>query len=136
MPDDSVQPPARREPEPQSVDFDVIDDDSSDDGSDAANMQFTAADIMRMGSEMMAEALHQVFLSSLKKLAVRILIFGGVLGLFATEHGWARFLLIAFSIYAFIHLAILLYGLYVSKRKPEKLMRLFSRMMPPGTGLQ
>ena len=133
MADDPSQIPARREPEPQAIDFDVVDayDSVADNEGSAA---FDPAEMLRMGPEMVVQAFRSMLLEKLKRWFIRSLIWGGVLGLLATEHKWAKVVLIIWAVIASIHLAFLLYGLYASGRQKEKLMRVFGGMRPPGAG--
>jgi hypothetical protein len=133
MADDPSQTPARREPEPEAIDFDVIDAG----GSAAENEDPAAldpAEMLRMGPEMVLQAFRGMLIEKLKRWFIRSLIWGGVLGLLATEHKWARVVLIIWAVIASIHLAFLLFGLYASGRQKEKLMRVFGGMRPPGSG--
>ena len=130
MPADPYDKPVLRTPEVEEIEFEVMDENDAGDGAGSVS----AADVLKMGPDMIVNAFRSMLRERLKRWFIRSLFWGGGLGLLATEHTWAKW---AFGFWAFIagaHLAFLLYGWYASGKQKEKLMRIFGGMMPPGSG--
>src|SRR5689334_10406421 len=107
------RPAAKKEPEAEALDFEVVDDGRGMDprgGGPALSPQ----DIAAMAPDMLVQAFRGMLKEKLKRWFVRSLIWATVLLFLAQEHPWAR---VVFAIWAFIagvHLAFLLYGWYAS----------------------
>lgn len=118
--------PAVREPEAEVIDFDVVDD-----GQEKAAGP-SLADFAQAGPQMLVQAFRAMLKDKLKRWCIRSLIWGGVLGLLATEHKWAEWAFGIWSFIAGIHLAVLLYGWYASGKQGAKLAQIFGGLVPPG----
>jgi len=114
---------APREPEPEVLDFEVVDEDSPGPGK---NM--SPRDMAAMAPDLLVQAFRGILKEKLKRWFIRSLVWATVLLFFAQEHTWAR---VIFAIWAFIagvHLAFLLYGWYASGRQGAKLAQVFGGM--------
>jgi hypothetical protein len=121
--------PAGPATDAEVIDLEVVESGAPDgaDGSSAADF----AKQLQMAPDLLVRAFREMLKEKFRRWFFRSLIWGGVLGLLATEHTWAQW---AFAIWLFIagaHLAFLVYGWYASGRQGEKLARVFSGMMPP-----
>jgi len=128
-PDDK---PALRPPEAEEIEFEVMDDGASTPEASGGSMADFAAQ-MQMAPDMLVQAFRAMLKEKLKRWFIRSLIWGGILGLLATEHGWAEWAFGIWAVIAFLHLAFLLYGWYASGKQGAKLAQMFGGIMqPPG----
>ena len=115
--------------EAETIDFDVVDGDTTQ--TSAGGMP-GLEEFAAMGPEMIVQAFRGMLKEKLKRWFIRSLIWGGVLGLLSTEHGWARVALVIWAFVASIHLAFLLYGWYASGKQGAKLAQIFGGQMGMG----
>ena len=130
MPSSPSDKPAVITQEAEVIDFEVIEDNGEKMTADSGAPGIE--DFAAMGPQMIVQAFRTMLKEKLKRWFIRSLIWGGILGLLSTEHGWAR---VAFGIWAFIasiHLAFLLYGWYASGKQGAKLAQIFGGRMGGG----
>ncbi len=123
MPTDPNNTPAVREPEAEVIDFEVMDEGAGD-----APAAPSLEDFAKAGPEM----LRAMFKEKLKQWFIRSLGWGTVLGLFAQEPGFMRWVFGIWAFVAFIRLAILLFIWYAAGKHGAKLAQMFGGMGRPG----
>ena len=132
MPADQSDQPAVHTPEAEPIDFEILDDANSPSGDrdrDGAAEEF--AQHLQSAPGMLVGMLRGMLKERLKRWFVRSLIWGGVLGFFATEHTWAKWAFGIWAVIASVHLAFLLYGWHVSGKQGAKIAQIFGGMLPP-----
>src|SRR5688572_6053352 len=113
MSPDPNDKPALRTPEAEEIELEVLDDGAPPVAASGGSMG-DFAEQMQMAPGMIVQAFRAMLKEKFKRWFIRSLIWGGVLGFFATEHTWAKWAFGIWAFIAFLHLAFLLYGWYAS----------------------
>jgi hypothetical protein len=98
---------------PVELEADLVDVEVVDDGR--GNRPSGGGEAMGGPPDLMA-ALGEAARQRLKRWVFRTALWGGILGLFATEHGWARIALWVWAPFALLSLALNLFLIRLAKR--------------------
>ena len=127
---DPVDNPALRPSEAEEIEFEVL-EEGRPAAKAAGGPMADLAEQMQMAPDLIVQTFRAMLKDRLKRWFIRSLIWGGVLGFLATEHTWAKWAFGIWAFIAFVHLAFLLTGWYVSGKQTAKLARIFGGVTPP-----
>lgn len=124
---DPSKKPAVKSAEAEALDFVIVDEGGGDSALDSS------ADFSHVTPETMAQVFRGFVKEKLKRWCFRSLLWGGGLGLLATEHTWARWAFGIWATIAAIHLALLLFSWRVAGRGPQLLKKMFTGRTDSGS---
>lgn len=116
--------------EAEVIDFEVVDESGRPAGS-GHNGGPDLAGFAAQGPGMIIQAFRAMLAEKLKRWFVRSLLWGGALGLLATEHKWARVAFTLWALVAVTHLAFLVFGWYAAGKQGAKLAQIFGGPAAP-----
>ena len=128
----SVEPekkPALRPSDAEEIEFEVVDEGGA---TAADSRRVSPQDMLQAGPELVLQAFRGMLKEKFKRWFIRSLVWGTVLGFFATEHTWAKWALGIWAFIAGVQLAVLVWSWHAGAKHVDRLAQVFGGMMPGG----